>query len=68
MRQTITISLPRELKRFVDEVIEEGNFSTTSEFFRDLIRERQAVAEVWKSAKEIRSGKGKVLRSLRSLR
>lgn len=37
----VNISLPDQLKEFVDERLTEGRFSTTSEYFRDLIREDQ---------------------------
>ncbi len=37
----VNISLPDQLKEYVDERLTEGRFSTTSEYFRDLIREDQ---------------------------
>lgn len=37
----VNISLPDQLKEYVEERLNEGRFSTTSEYFRDLIREDQ---------------------------
>jgi antitoxin ParD1/3/4 len=37
----VNISIPDQMKEFVDERLSEGRFSTTSEYFRDLIREDQ---------------------------
>lgn len=38
---TINISLPETLKIFVEKQVTEGDFSTTSEYFRHLVREDQ---------------------------
>ncbi len=35
---TMNVSLPEELKAFVDEQVSGGGFGSTSEFVRDLIR------------------------------
>ncbi len=35
---TMNVSLPEELKAFVDEQVGGGGFGSTSEFVRDLIR------------------------------
>ena len=35
---TMNVSLPEELKAFVDEQVGSGGFGSTSEFVRDLIR------------------------------
>jgi antitoxin ParD1/3/4 len=37
--QTMNISLPDQLKEFVDHQIGSGRYSTVSEYVRDLIRE-----------------------------
>jgi antitoxin ParD1/3/4 len=37
--QTMNISLPDPLKRFVDHQISEGRYSSVSEYIRDLIRD-----------------------------
>lgn len=38
---TMNVSLPDELKEFVDEQAERGGYGSTSEFVRDLIRREQ---------------------------
>lgn len=38
---TMNISLPDELKSFVDERVDHGGFGSTSEYVRDLIRRDQ---------------------------
>lgn len=38
---TMNVSLPDELKRFVDGQVDEGGYGSTSEFIRDLIRREQ---------------------------
>ncbi|WP_225763156.1 type II toxin-antitoxin system ParD family antitoxin [Stenotrophomonas sp. Marseille-Q4652] len=38
---TMNISLPDELKRFVDEQVAEQSYSSSSEYLRELIRQRQ---------------------------
>ena len=35
---TMNVSIPDELKAFVDEQVDSGAYGTTSEFIRDLIR------------------------------
>ena len=35
---TMNVSLPEELKTFVDAQVDEGNYGSTSEYVRDLIR------------------------------
>ena len=37
----VNISLPDQMKEYVDQRLREGHFSTTSEYFRDLVREDQ---------------------------
>lgn len=71
MRTIINISLPERMKKAVEESVEQGHFSTKSEFFRMLVRlwmEGKFASELEESRKELRSGKGKLLRSLRNLR
>ncbi len=46
---TMNVSLPDELKSFVDERVGDGGFGSTSEYVRDLIRrdqERQRLREL----------------------
>lgn len=38
---TMNISLADPLKEFVDEEVREGGYSSTSDYMRDLIRQRQ---------------------------
>lgn len=38
---TMNVSLPDPLKRFVDDEVREGGFASTSDYMRDLIRQRQ---------------------------
>ncbi len=38
---TMNVSLPSELKAFVDNQTEQGGYGSTSEFVRDLIRREQ---------------------------
>ncbi|MCD9624192.1 type II toxin-antitoxin system ParD family antitoxin [Rhabdothermincola salaria] len=35
---TMNVSLPEELRSFVDAQVDEGNFGSTSEYVRELIR------------------------------
>jgi antitoxin ParD1/3/4 len=37
----VNISLPDQMKQYIEERIGEGGYNTTSEYFRDLIREDQ---------------------------
>ena len=38
---TMNISLPENLKEFVDSQVQRGGYSTSSEYIRELIREDQ---------------------------
>ncbi len=71
MREVINISLPKELNKAVEEMVEKEKYATKSEFFRDLLRMRiegRILRELAESRKELISGKGKTLRSLKNLR
>jgi antitoxin ParD1/3/4 len=37
----VNISLPDQMKQYVEARIGEGNYNSTSEYFRDLVREDQ---------------------------
>ena len=37
--QTMNISLPEQLKEFIDEQVGSGRYSSVSEYVRDLVRE-----------------------------
>jgi Arc/MetJ-type ribon-helix-helix transcriptional regulator len=71
MRSIINISLPKKMTKAVEESVKKGNFATKSEFFRMLLRlwmEGKLAEELEESRKELRLGKGKMLRSLKNLR
>jgi len=71
MREVINISLPKQLNREIEKVIKKGRYSTKSEFIRELLRlhlENELLYTIEESEREIRAGKGKILRSLRDLR
>ncbi|HBU07180.1 MAG TPA: hypothetical protein DEB09_03790 [Candidatus Magasanikbacteria bacterium] len=71
MRSIINISLPATMVKTVKKEVKTGSYSSTSEFFRYLLREWQAgrlLLELNESRQEIASEKGKVLKSLKALR
>lgn len=71
MRTIVNISLPRELAREVNRAVASGRYASKSEFFRSLLRlwlEGNLVREIYESRRELRTGKGKLLRSLKDLR
>jgi Arc/MetJ-type ribon-helix-helix transcriptional regulator len=71
MREVVNLSLPSETVKAVKKAVKDGNYATTSEFFRRLLRDWQEgklLNELLESREEIVSGKGKTLRSLKSLR
>lgn len=66
MRSIINISLPPKLNTLVDEEMAKGQFGSKSEFFRNLLRmwlENKLAGELEESRKELREGKGKLLKS-----
>ena len=71
MRTIINISMPPELKKDIDRAVREGQYASTSEFFRDILRlwkKQRLYDDLQESQKEIKRGKGKILRSLRDVR
>ncbi len=71
MREVINISLPSPMAKTVKNMVKTGNYSSTSEFFRHILREWQEdkiLSELNQSRQEIISGNGKVLKSLKALR
>ena len=71
MRAIVNISLSQQLNSLVDEAVEGGKYSSKSEFFRDLLRSwigGELKLQLDESRKELKSGKGKLLRSLKDLR
>jgi len=71
MREVINISLPSPMAKTVKNAVKTGDYASTSEFFRHLLREWQEgklLNELNQSRVEIASGKGKILKSLKDLR
>lgn len=68
MRNIINISLPEVVSKEVRREVKKGGYASTSEFFRHLFRAHKLASELKKDKKAFEMGKGKVLRSLKSLR
>ena len=71
MRNIVNISLPPNLNSLVDAELAKGHFSSKSEFFRNLLRlwlENKLASELEESRKELKGGKGKLLKSLSDLK
>ncbi len=71
MRNIINISMPNEMVKVIKKEVKRGQYASTSEFFRGLVRswqEEKLLIDLKESQSEIRKGKGKVLRSLKDLR
>lgn len=71
MRNIVNISLPVQLNSVVEKEVATGAYASKSEFFRSLLRswmEERALRQLEESRTEIKSGKGKVLKSLSDLR
>ena len=70
MRKTLNISISPSLKQEVEREVKEGNYSSTSEFFRDALRawqDSKLINGIMESEREFALGKGKKLKSLRDL-
>lgn len=71
MRSIVNLSLPAPMLTVVDTAISSGNYTSRSEFFRELLRswmEEKLLKDLKTSQAEMRSGKGKLLKSLKTLR
>lgn len=71
MREIINISLPPQMAKTIKNAVKTGDYSSVSEFFRDLLRDWQAdklLKELNASRAEIAAGKGKILKSLKELK
>lgn len=71
MREIINISLPPVMAKKVKSAVKKGNYSSVSEFFRELLRDWQAgilLRDVGESRYQIAAGKDKTLKSLKDLR
>ncbi|HEC32920.1 MAG TPA: type II toxin-antitoxin system ParD family antitoxin, partial [Candidatus Kaiserbacteria bacterium] len=68
MRNIINISMPNEMVKVIKKEVKRGQYASTSEFFRGLVRswqEEKLLIDLKESQSEIRKGKGKVLHSLK---
>lgn len=71
MRNVVNISLPAQLNSLIEKELTKGHFASKSEFFRNLVRlwiEGKLADDLEESRKELKTGKGKLLRSLTDLR
>ncbi len=71
MRQTMSISLPKDLLDEVEKGVKEGGFSTKSEYIRQLVRDRKQekfMQIIKKNRQDFKAGKGKILKSLKDLK
>jgi Arc/MetJ-type ribon-helix-helix transcriptional regulator len=62
--------MPESMAKEIDLAVKEGRFASKSEFVRGLVRDwtdRKMLVAVSQSRKEMKQGKGKVLRSLKDL-
>jgi len=63
--------MPAEMKREVDAYVKEGQYSSVSEFIRDMIRDwkrANLLRDLRQSQKEFRAGKYKKFTSFKDLR
>ncbi|HCX25478.1 MAG: hypothetical protein UX08_C0026G0002 [Candidatus Collierbacteria bacterium GW2011_GWB1_45_35] len=70
MRTIMNISLPEPMALLINKEISTGKYASKSEFFRALFRdwsEIKLAKELDQSRKEMKAGKGKLLRSLADL-
>jgi Arc/MetJ-type ribon-helix-helix transcriptional regulator len=61
MRKIINISLPPPVAKTVKMAVKKGSYSSTSEFFRELLRnwqKKELLNEIKESRAEFVSGKG----------
>ncbi|MFH0846174.1 MAG: ribbon-helix-helix domain-containing protein [Patescibacteria group bacterium] len=71
MRNILNISMPENMARQIEEETKKGNFASKSEFIRAIFRaweEGKLYKELQQSRREIKAGKGIVLKSLKDLR
>ncbi len=67
----MNISLPTQLNSIVEKEVSKGHYSSKSEFFRNLLRlwiEGKLASDLAESRNELIAGKGKILKSLSTLR
>ncbi len=71
MRAIVNISLPVQLNYVVEKEVSKGHYGSKSEFFRNLLRlwlKGRLSGELEESRKELKAGKGTLLKSLSDLR
>lgn len=71
MRSILNISLPATLADIVKKEVKKGNFASTSEFFRHLLRlwnDNKLSYELKKSERDFATSNFKTLKSLKDLR
>ncbi len=71
MRNVLNISLPEEMVRTVRDEVRAGQFASTSEFFRHLLRQWRTSRfghDLQARRNDFKAGKARVLRSLKQLR
>lgn len=71
MRSILNISIPSSLAETVKKEVKDGQFASTSEFFRYLLRlwkEKRLEHDVEQSEYDFSRGKFKTLKSLKDLR
>lgn len=63
--------MPSSMLKIVKQGVKEGDFASTSEFFRDLVRQwntHKLAQELKKDRQNFKAGRGKELKSLKDLR
>jgi Arc/MetJ-type ribon-helix-helix transcriptional regulator len=69
---TINISLPDKLKDRVDEAVRSGYYASVSDLMRDgarqVLSQNDLAEDISQSQREFKTGKGRVLKSLKDLR
>ncbi len=63
--------MPGEMVKVIRKEVKRGQYASTSEFFRSLVRswqEEKLLLDLKESQSEITKGKGKLLHSLKDLR
>ncbi|MBI5638652.1 MAG: hypothetical protein HZA03_11870 [Nitrospinae bacterium] len=66
-----SVIVPPKLRKEFSSALRKGRYENEEDFFIDLLRlwkENQLLNELQESRKDIASGKGKVLKSLKALR
>ncbi len=66
-----SVVVPQKLRKEFSSALRKGRYESEEDFFADLLRlwkENRLLDELKTSRKEIASGKGKVLKSLKNLR